>query len=145
MNSHIVETYTIIIGYGGITDLRSQITNNGNSIIEMTPLHYDKYDTRTAESDAIYSVGPPIVLTGGLYHFPSTALVGGIGGPIDGSGISSIRTGPDRSIFILTTTENLVGVTITPPISKRIQQWNGTSWISYCNSTPGACPLEGTC
>lgn len=147
-NNIVVTSYAITTGPGGIANLRSQITNDINSIIEMPPLGYDIYDSRTEENDNIATIGiPPDPGTpaGGLNPFSKTNLMGGSGAPTTAAGLAGIRTGPERSVFIVITTEDIHGNTITPPASLRIQQWNGTNWISYCNNIPGHCPLDGTC
>lgn len=142
----IIRTYPVLSGAGSIADLRAKLEgtypfpyNAPDPDIEMSPLFpvgdYDVRDTvRTVEDDTV-----------GLFVFTKTFLSGGSGGPTDDSGLALIRTGPERSIIIITTTEDIHGNIITPPSNKRIQQWNGSTWISYCNNVPGQCPLEGTC
>lgn len=143
-NNVLTETYVVTFGAGSIADLRFQVTNRGvfpdtnpPSIIEMLEVTIDYYDNRTDEPDD--------GILGGLVPFVRVSLIGGEGGPTTDAGLASIRTGPERTMFILSTTEDTDGSPLTPPASKRVKQWNGTSWISYCNLTVGNCPLEGTC
>lgn len=134
-DNQVVQTYNISTGIGGISALRVLITNDVDSIIEMPALNYDVHDERATEDDVLI----------GLVSFPKTSLTGGSGGPTTDAGLSAIRTGPERTIFILSSMESANGSDVTPPASKRIQQWNGTEWISYCNLTAGECPKEGEC
>ena len=141
----VVETYAPTLGVGGIASLRSLITANTNSVIEMPALNYDIYDTRSEEND---TAGDPLAVPpttdGGLIAFTQTHLFGGAGGPISPAGLASIRTGPERSIVIITTTEDATGATVDVPLSRKTRQWNGEHWINYSNTSPGACPIEGT-
>lgn len=142
-NSVLVETYLISIGTAGsIGDLRTQITNNATSLIDMPPLNFDVYDQRTAEDDS-GALGVPNMP--GIGPFSLTTLSNGAGPPSTIANLALLRTGPDRSIIIITTTEDVHGQDIEAPPSRRIQQWNGLAWISYCNNIQGDCPLEGTC
>lgn len=142
----IIRSYPVLSGSGSIADLRSKLEGL-NSIpynipdpdIEMTPMfpigNYDINDNiRTIEDDTI-----------GLFVFDKMLLTGGSGPPIDDSVLPSIRTGPERSLIIITTSEDIHGNITQPPVSRKVQQWNGNEWISYCNLVPGECPLEGTC
>lgn len=141
----IVETYTPTLGVGGIANLRALIGSNPDSIIEMTELTFDIYDTRTEENDA---AGDPLAIPpttdGGLIAFPQTYLIGGQGGPTSDSGLTSIRTGPERTLVIIVTTEDIHGKTVDVPLSRKTRQWDGVEWINYSNTVPGACPKEGT-
>jgi hypothetical protein len=71
---------------------------------------------------------------GCLEPFPPTRLEGGNGPPATPS---SARTGPERSIVILSQTEVFkdsyedTGATKTPPDTRKILQWDGTFWIPY--------------
>lgn len=139
----LVRSYTVVLGYGGIADLRSQLNvdlDPATLPIEMPAINFDIYDTRVPPEE--YTDG---ITTVGLESFPLTSLAGGSGGPTTDVGLSSVRTGPERTLFILTTTEDVDGHDITPPPSTRVRQWNGVEWISYCNLAPGQCPLDGTC
>lgn len=145
VEDEIVETYTPTTGVGGIASLRSLITSNTSSIIEMPTLRYDIYDTRTEENDlAGDPLAVPPTVDGGLVAFSRTYLIGGEGGPTSAAGLASIRTGPERTIVIITTTEDDHGTTIDVPLSRKTRQWNGDEWINYSNTVPGACPKEGT-
>ena len=136
VKSYIVAPYTI----GAIATLRNLIqTTDPNPYIEMPALAFDIYDLRTTEPD---SDG---VVESGLGPFARVALTGGQGAPEDASSLASIRTGPTRSIYIVRSIEDNTGADSFPDSSQRIQQWNGTSWISYCNNEQGECPGEGTC
>ena len=78
-----------------------------------------------------------------LSPFPETFFFGGTGAPAGapsttGSPIETLpRTGPERTIYIVTRTEI---VTNTPaddgrkydtPLATKRQQWNGSAWIPY--------------
>jgi hypothetical protein len=136
------ETYTVTQTAGalpedpcspsGIGSLRTAISNNTDSIVEMYTRGLDINDLG-GEDDPCLS------------PFTYTPMSGGSGGPSDSAGLAAIRTGPSRSIIIIRTQEDINGNPVTPPASKRVQQWNGTAWISYCNNVPGECPGEGTC
>jgi hypothetical protein len=116
----------------GIDELRIAISNNPSSLVEMYTRGSDVFDPG-GEDDPC------------LLPFALTFLSGGEGGPTDAASLATIRTGPDRSVIIIQTREDINGNPITPPASSRIQQWNGVQWISYCNTIPGVCPGEGTC
>lgn len=135
VNDTVVEQYPIAVGPGGISALRSQVVANVSSIIEMPALNADVNDVRAEEDDDII----------GLLTFNKTFMTGGSGGPTTRAGLATIRTGPERSIFIVSTTEDESGTDVSPDLAKRIRQWNGTQWISYCNTIQGSCPKEGTC
>lgn len=145
MGDNVVETYAPTLGVGGIANLRALISSNPDSIIEMTGLTFDIYDTRTEENDA---AGDPLAIPpttdGGLIAFPQTYLIGGQGGPTSDSGLASIRTGPERTLVIIVTTEDIHGNTVDVPLSRKTRQWDGVEWINYSNTVPGACPKEGT-
>lgn len=132
----LVNSYPVIFGAGSISNLRGLVASGPSSRIEMPVLNADVYDGRTVELDDGF---------GGLTTFPLTSLSGGSGGPTTSAGLALIRTGPERSLFILSTTEGGSGSDTTPPTSKRVQQWTGTEWVSYCNNSAGTCPGEGTC
>lgn len=145
VDDDIVEVYAPTLGVGGIANLRSLITANMDSVIEMTELSFDIHDARTVENDA---AGDPLAIPpttdGGLVAFTRTFLVGGQGGPTSDAGLASIRTGPERTLVIIVTTEDIHGNTVDVPLSRKTRQWNGAEWINYSNTTPGACPKEGT-
>lgn len=143
----LIRTYNVTLGYGGIADLRAQVNYDITHPpvapavpipIEMLPINDDIFDEReTPEENELEMKG--------LTPFIKQNLSGGSGGPTTAEGLEGIRTGPERTIFILSTTEHVDGSPITPPSSKRVQQWNGVEWISYCNLVSGECPLEGVC
>lgn len=135
--SVLVETFSASTGAGSIAALRSAVENpiTGSNYIEMPTLGYDIFDPRSSEDD-----GP----TGGLTPFSRTYMRGGSGPPTTDAGLAGIRTGPERSLIILATTENDQGSPITPPWYSRVQQWNGAAWVTYSNLVAGACPYEGT-
>jgi hypothetical protein len=66
-----------------------------------------------------------------LSDFSLVAMTGGDGGPTNASTIASIRTGPDRTIFIVSTTEDQNGNPVEPSVVRKVQQWDGASWITY--------------
>lgn len=81
---------------------------------------------------------------GCLSPFPRSFLSSGTGGPTDGAGLAAIRTGHDRSMIAIQQTELVNdnhtddGAMILPAPDRRVQQWNGTVWVTY---TPGGiCP-----
>ena len=76
-----------------------------------------------------------------LSTFPVTNMTGGEGGPTSSAGLSSIRTGPERSVIRISTEEALDGTPVDPPQSRRVQQWNGAAWVEYSNAVPGVCPI----
>lgn len=140
----VVEHYVLDnIGVGAIQGLRELLDLN-DSLVEMTPLNFDVRDTRTEEADAPSSPLPPS-LPGpwGLLNIPVTYLVGGDGPPSDPALFETIRTGPQRTMYILRSTEDVNGRVVDPPATRRIRQWNGTQWISYRNAIIGGCPLDG--
>ena len=138
------EQFTVVAGVGGspcipddIASLRSALEGSpGSTLVEMTvPVGFDIFDPRNDEVACL-----PL--------FNETLMGGGSGGPTDDAGLASIRTGPERTMFIIRSTEDDTGVNTAPPASRRVQQWDGTQWISYCNlvgGSPQPCPLEGTC
>lgn len=111
----------------GIIGLRAAINGNPNSIIEMYPRGNDVNDPGGVDASCL----TPFVAT----------LSGADGGPTDGTVVSSIRTGPERTVYIVQLRESANGALVTPGIADRIKQWNGTEWIPYSNATPGVCPL----
>ena len=133
-NGAVVETHSATLGPGGIAALRSSISSSIH--IEMPTLHYDIYDTRVAENDS--SLPLP---AGGLIAFTKRPLVGGSGGPTDDAGLNLIRTGPSRTMYILQTTENVVGQSVDPPANLKVKQWNGFQWVTYSNYIQGSCPV----
>lgn len=136
----VVKTYAVSLGAGGIAGLRMLIqATDPNPYIEMPSVGVDKYDTRTIEDDGDGTTAS------GIAPFVRTALTGGVGAPSDASSLAAIRTGPTRTIYIVKSLEDVMGEDIFPPASQRIQQWNGSSYISYCNNIQGSCPGEGTC
>lgn len=102
-----------------------------HSAIEMPPMAVDiNDDVRDSESNT-------------LFAFSLRQLRGGSGGPTSSESIDMIRTGPKRTMIIISTTEDYEGNDVRPADSKRVQQWNGTSWVSYINNVQGVCPLDG--
>lgn len=122
-NGTVVEQYDVSFTPGSIAALRLAITNRHiipsdppASVIDMPVLNYDIRDLRTEENDSI--AVPPALVDGGLSPMTRIALSGGEGAPADSSTLSLIRTGPDRSIFILITTEDDQGNSINSPSIK---------------------------
>jgi hypothetical protein len=139
-NAALVKTYFVFFGTGAIAALRNQINViDPNPYMEMPAIGVDIYDLRAIENDG------DGVLVPGLQPFIRQFMVGGQGAPSDASSLAAIRTGPTRTIYIVTSLEDTAGADVTPNASQRIQQWNGTMYISYCNNIVGACPGEGTC
>lgn len=128
-DGEIVEYYKST-DYPFISSLRTA-TDTANSLIELPPILIDtKDDQRIAESL-------------NMFEFAERTLRGGSGGPEDDATLKQIRTGPERSIIIISSTEDYTGASINPPAARRVQQWNGFRWITYSNSVPGACPFNG--
>ena len=131
---------------GGISALRGEVGDgviviaSDSDIIEMFPR-------------GIYPAGDFFDISGadaannGLGAFSDTPMTDGDGPPSDAPQpfLDSIFTGPERTIVILATHENDLGFSVLPPPSKRIRQYDGADFISYCNDVQGSCPLEGSC
>jgi hypothetical protein len=109
--------------------------STGSHYIEMPVLNFDIFDNRVVEDDTLLDLDP-----GGVTSFAQTFMRGGSGPPTDDTSLAGIRTGPDRSIIILATTEDSDGSPITPPWTRRVQQWTGAVWATYANLVPNACP-----
>lgn len=107
-------------GGSGFNNLRSAINGNATSIIQMPVRGYDVEDVAGIDDDVMVSF--------------SGSFSGGVGGPTDGGGIDSIRTGPTQTIIILRSTEADNGSSITPPSNRRVQRWDGTQWTTYTPS-----------
>lgn len=120
---------------GGIGALRAAV-NTTSTIIEMQSRGVDFQDPLGTD-----------VASNCVSAIPDTAMAGGSGPPANASQafLDAIFTGRQRTIVMISTTENSVGFPITPPPSRRVQQYNGTIFISQCNLVQGACPLDGTC
>lgn len=114
---------------GGISGLRTQV--NASNFIQMTARGFDIFDGGLDDPGNCLS------------PFAEQNMVGGDGEPpISTPLINSIRTGPERTIIIITTTEDNTGSPVTPPASKRIKQFDGTNFITFRNLIPGDCPLN---
>lgn len=129
----IRHTHPISPGAGAVQIVRSVLAG---SEIEMPILGIDVHDSRASEGDG------DSITDSGLTQFNRTYLVGGSGAT---SQINTIRCGPSRTISIVATTEDVFGNVVSPPASRRIRQWDGADWISYCNTTQGSCPINGAC
>jgi len=107
-----------------INGLRTEMnTNDPNDYVWMPPRMYDTaYDDSGIDGDC-------------LLEFPETYMSGGEGGPQDDSTITSIRTGPERTIIIIATTEDEYGEPAAVPADRKVQQYDGTNWVTY---TPNA-------
>jgi hypothetical protein len=133
-----VETFTVTVGgEGSIAALRALVASS--QYIEMPTLNFDIFDPRTTEDDTLVDLSP-----GGVTSFSLSYLRGGSGAPTDASGLAGIRTGPERTIIILATSENADGSPGTPPWHRRVRQWTGSQWVTYANLVQGACPYVGT-
>jgi hypothetical protein len=128
-----VETFPVTLGPGGIALLRSAV-NAGSDYIRMFAPLFDIFDPRGTEDDTII----------GATAFARTHMRGGSGPPTDDAGLNAIRTGPERAIIILATTEDDDGSPLTPPWTRRVQQWTGSDWVTFANLVPRACPYIGT-
>lgn len=107
-----------------ISTLRTNISNNVTSIIEMPALGADIYDNRISET----------VFAGFTRRF----LVGGSGPPEDSVGLSLIRTGPSRTMCVVHSREGISGSSVAV---HQPYQWNGSMWIPYSNALQGGCPI----
>jgi len=126
----LTEQYSLVT-YPTTQQVRTAL-DNANSIVEMPLLGVDVADEdRESESASIFV-------------FDSMRLMGGSGGPQDAHSLTAIRTGPERSICIIATTEDYSGEPVTPPPDRRVRQWNGYRWVTYSNYVAGVCPYEGT-
>jgi len=112
---------------GGIDTLRF-LVNRDSQYIEMY--------TRGADTEFDIEGEDSICLD----TFTETFMSGGSGGPQDGSIIANINTGPERTIIIINSTERADGTPTDPPVERKIQQWDGSEWVTYQNLVPGACP-----
>jgi hypothetical protein len=132
----LVDNFPTTSGLGSIALLRAAVNNpiTGSKYIEMPVLGFDIFDNRSFEDDTA---------TGGVTSFVLTHMIGGSGPPIDDAGLAGIRTGPERTLFILASTEDLNGSPITPPWDRRVQQWNGYDWVTHSNLVQGQCPYVG--
>lgn len=132
------ESYTVpqvlVLGVctGGITAMRAAV-NGGSSLIEMYARGLDIFDGGADD--------PSNCLTA----FPDTNMTGGSGAPQDATQafLDTIFTGLERTMIVVSDTEDINGNPITPPTSRRVQQWDGTQWIQYSNLVQGACPVDG--
>lgn len=146
----------------GITQLRDAVngpssgsgwTSNGSNWVEMPTCDTGGPVSNTFES----GFAPAGDDADCLSAFARTFMTGADGPPIAlgspslGSpvGGSVTRTGPERDIIILRTTEFRDGLSDTgdvlePDISRKVQQFNGSTWITYSNMIPGQCPTDGT-
>jgi hypothetical protein len=120
---------------GGISALRAAVNANSTEIYMQTR-GVDFQDP--GGTDAVDNCVTAIT---------DTSMAGGNGPPSNASQayLDSIFTGKQRTLVMISTYEDFVGFPSDPPPSLRIQQYDGTNFISYCNDVQGACPLEGTC
>lgn len=149
----------------GITQLRTAVngassgsgwTSNGSNWIEMPDCDSGGPVSNTFQSGFSSSV-PPGDDANCLSAFGRTFMSGADGPPIAlgspqlGSPVNGnvTRTGPERDIIIIRTTEYRNGLTdvgdpLEPDITRKVQQFNGSTWISYANIIQGECPFDGT-
>lgn len=128
-NGIMVESHNVVAGIGSFSTLRSALASS--AWIQMPAWSYDVYDTRLAEDNVL----------GGMSYFVKSPFIGGSGGPTSALGLAAIRTGPSRTIFVLSTTESADGSSIDPPANRKVQQWDGVQWITYSNLVSGSCPI----
>lgn len=144
-NGQIVETFMVTqttvtvptTSCNGIVNLRKEVNIN-SEYIEMPRRGFDVRDPLFGDpmaDDGDGCLGP----------FNNRQMRGANGEPdvTNLSLINSIRTGPTRTIIIISTTEGNDGSPLTPPTDERVRQFNGNRWISYQNFASGACPLDG--
>lgn len=135
MTSQTQPVFPATVCTGGISALRSAVNGTSNEIYMQT--------RGTDFQDPLGADSPDNCVSA----IPDTPMTGGNGPPSNASQayLDSIFTGKQRTIVMISTYENFVGFPSDPPPSQRIQQYDGTNFISYCNDVQGACPLEGTC
>jgi len=131
---------------GGISALRG-VVGDGVTVIPSDSDIIEMYPRGIYPAGDFFDVSGSDAADNGLGAFADTSMVGGSGPPSVPPQVflDSIFTGPERTIVILSSTEDSLGASIFPPPSKRIRQYDGINFISYCNDVQGACPLEGTC
>ena len=111
----------------GINNLRT-LVNAGSEYIEMFTRGADiVYDFMGFDSPC-------------LSAFSETFMSGGDGRPRDARDIARINSGPERTLVIITSTEDITGTEIDPPAERKVWQWNGEEWITYSNLEQGKCP-----
>lgn len=115
---------------------------NGNSnYIQMPTLDYGGEPANASPIAIFNSSNPPDdPVTPGddcSFFFGPTFLSGGSGPPTDSSTLATIRTGPERSMVIVTLTEIINddasddGRLFDPPPPEKVRQYDGTDWIPY--------------
>lgn len=131
---------------GGISAMRAAV-NAGSVIIEMPMRGDDVYDRTPPYPTPPAGGGLPNAdpANNCVLEFGPTNLTGGDGAPSGANQpfLDSLYTGTQRSMILIATTEADNGFSITPPISRKAQQWDGTQWIQYANLVQGACPVDG--
>lgn len=135
-------TYTIAVNFQGNPVESYVVTQNelGSPACSNNPINIIRNNVNTNSNYISMPVRGTDAFDTGIDDqcwstFIETSMSGGAGGPTDGTSISSIRTGPERTVFILSSTEDSNGNDVNPPSSRRVQQWDGFSWITY---TPNA-------
>lgn len=103
----------------GISNLRSQVNSTSN-YISMPSRGTDVEDLPPDDTDAAC-----------LSELTLTYLSGATGAPLDPAFVNTIRTGPERTVYIISTKEDNNGNPINPPPDEKIKQWNGYEWIPY--------------
>ena len=126
---------------GGISAMRAAV-NAGSSIIEMPVRGFDIFDRIPPGLSGLPNADP---IDNCVTEFGPINLAGGDGPPSGANQpfLDSLFTGTERSIIIIATTERADGFSVDPSVFRRVQQWNGTQWIQYANTTQGACPIDG--
>ena len=117
-NNNVVENYTVTQNQTedpqqqnpSIAALRALV--NQSSLLEMPERGFDVQDIGEDPNN--------------LSAFSGT-FINGSGGPIDGSSIDSIRTGPTETLFCIRSTEEEHGNSVTSP--QQVRTWNGTQWV----------------
>lgn len=71
-----------------------------------------------------------------IFAIMPTQLSGGDGPPSDDASLTTVHTGPDRTMVILSQTEIINNEHTDPgllvdPTSERVRQWNGMDWVDY--------------
>jgi hypothetical protein len=129
---------------GGISAMRAAVNDGvtGSNIIEMPVRGFDIFDRSPPGLSGLPNADP---IDNCVTAFGPINLAGGDGPPSGANQpfLDSLFTGTERSIIIIATTERADGFSVDPSVLRRVQQWNGTQWIQYANTTQGACPIDG--
>lgn len=108
--------------------------NASSNLITMPTRGTDFYDLGAIDDSAL-----PTINFGFAYMSGAT----GIPSPITQPFLDSIFTGPQRTMIIISQTEDANGYPAVPGSARRVLQYNGTEFVSYNNNVQGSCPVDG--